>query len=61
MAGKQTCLIITLYCGPKPTSGIRTIAGADVKAQPVKCMQNNRIVVVRDGKRYNTAGQLLAD
>lgn len=61
VAGKQTCLIITLYCGPKPTSGIRTIAGADVKAQPVKCMQNNRIVVVRDGKRYNTAGQLLAD
>ncbi len=61
LAGKQTCLIITLYCGPKPAAGIRTAAVDKVKRQPVKCMLNNRIVVIWDGKRYNIAGQLLDD
>lgn len=57
IGNKQSCLAITLYC-TNASTGISTI-NAGKEAKQTKYIENNRIVIVKNGKRYNTLGQRL--
>lgn len=59
LGAKQCCLIITVYC-VDATSGIDDII-AEPKSKTVKTIENGRIVIIKDGRKYNIAGQDITD
>lgn len=59
LGSKQCCLIITVYC-VDATSGIDDII-AEPKSKTVKTIENGRIVIIKDGRKYNIAGQDITD
>lgn len=56
---KQCCLIITLYCVEKGAGVTDITTDALPSNAAVKRIENGQIVIIRDGKTYNTAGQHL--
>ena len=59
IGSKQCCLIITLYC-VDAQSGIDNIVD-ESKPKTVKRVENGQIVIIKDGRKYNIAGQDITD
>ena len=59
IGSKQCCLIITLYC-VDAQSGIDNIVDGS-KPKTVKRVENGQIVIIKDGRKYNIAGQDITD
>lgn len=56
LGSKQCCLVISLYC--TSATGIEEIIVVNPSA-PVKRIQNGQVVIVKEGRTYNMAGQLI--
>lgn len=55
--GKQCCLIITLYC--VTADGIETVTTVDGRTGMAKRIENNKMVIEKNGNTYNAAGKKL--
>ena len=57
VSGKQTCLIITLYTTDTPTGVLEVTKDKVQSIKTEKIVVGGKIIIVKNGKKYNLAGQ----
>ena len=57
VSGKQTCLIITLYTTDTPTGVLEVTKDKVQSTKTEKIVVGGKIIIVKNGKKYNLAGQ----